>query len=179
MSEEELKTQILDHLKGAGYRPLKPRTLAEQLNQAEDEGNYHAFRDALRDLMHSGRVMLGARGAVMLPGERTSTGGIVGNYRHNKRGFGFVVPTDPSGHEDLYIPEGQNAGALTGDVVRAVITNRGHRDGIADGPWRHRLGSRRWTGIHQCAGVDARPIVPHVARTSRCHRQSPRGWRPG
>ena len=53
----------------------------------------------------------------------------VGSYRHNKRGFGFVIPSDPSDHEDLYIPEGENGGAINGDIVRAKITSRGQRGG--------------------------------------------------
>ncbi len=125
---EQLQSQILQHLKSAGYRPQRPRGLAKELDVVDDE-QYHAFRDALRDLMHAGRVVLGARGAIMLPGERSREGLITGVYRHNKRGFGFVVPSDPTGHEDLYIPEGQNAGAMTGDIVLSKITDRGHRDG--------------------------------------------------
>lgn len=127
---EQFQSQILEHLKSAGYRPQKARTLANQL-QLADEQNYHAFRDALRELMRAGRVVLGANNAVMLPGERSQEGLILGSYRHNKRGFGFVVPSDPSGHEDLFIPEGSNNGALTGDIVRARITNTSHRDGKA------------------------------------------------
>ena len=65
----------------------------------------------------------------MLPSTTLRPEGIVGTYRHNKRGFGFVVPTDPDGHEDLFIAEGDNAGAITGDVVRAKITNRDQREG--------------------------------------------------
>ena len=114
MSEDELKSEIINHLKSTGYRPQRPHVLAKELKLDEDQQQYHAFRDALRDLMHAGRVVLGARGAIMLPGARSADGLITGNYRHNKRGFGFVVPTDPTGHEDLYIPEGQNAGAITG-----------------------------------------------------------------
>jgi ribonuclease R len=125
---EQLQSQILAHLKSTGYRPQRPRGLAHELDLASEE-SYHAFRDALRELMHAGRVVLGARGAIMLPGERSRDGLITGSYRHNKRGFGFVVPSDPTGHEDLYIPEGQNAGAMTGDIVRAKIIDRGHRDG--------------------------------------------------
>lgn len=126
---EFLQDQILEHLKSAGYRPTKPRAIARDLQLKQDDEGYHAFRDAVRDLMHAGRVVLGAAGTLMLPGERSATGLILGTYRHNKRGFGFVVPSDPAGHEDLYIPEGQNAGALTNDTVRAQIVNRGNRDG--------------------------------------------------
>lgn len=98
---------------------------------AHDETHYHHFRDALRELMREGRVMLGARGAVLLPGGGQQRDDFVGTYRQNKRGFGFVVPSDPQSHEDLFIPEGNNNGAITGDVVRAKITSRGQKDGKA------------------------------------------------
>src|SRR5437773_10371367 len=85
--------------------------------------------------MHAGRVVLGSRGAVMVPNQAQKTGPardeFVGTYRHNKRGFGFVVHTDPATREDLYIPPGENGGAIDGDVVRAKITRRGQRDGKA------------------------------------------------
>jgi ribonuclease R len=127
---EQVQSKILNHLKSANYRPVKPQTVADQLKLADGK-NYHAFRDALRELMHAGRVVAGASGTVMLPTERSQEGLILGAYRHNKRGFGFVVPTDPSGHEDLFIPEGHNNGAMGGDIVRAKITNKSHRDGKA------------------------------------------------
>ncbi len=125
---EQLQAQILAHLKSAKYRPQKERGLAREL-ELHGEEKYPDFKDALRDLMHAGRVVLGARGAVMLPEEKSASGLITGTYRHNKRGFGFVVPTDPSGHADLFIPEGSNCGAITGDIVRAKIVNRDLRDG--------------------------------------------------
>jgi len=125
---EQLQAQILAHLKSAKYRPQRERGLARELELHADD-QYHAFKDALRDLMDGGRVVFGARGAVMLPEEKSASGLITGTYRHNKRGFGFVVPTDPSGHADLFIPEGSNCGAITGDIVRAKIVNRDLRDG--------------------------------------------------
>ena len=126
---DPLQDRILEHLKSQGYRPLKPRRLAHELEV--EESQYHAFRDALKDLMHEGRVVLGSRGAVVLPTQKPRGDEFEGTYRHNKRGFGFVVPTDPTSHEDLFIPPGENGGAITGDVVRAKITSRGQRDGKA------------------------------------------------
>ncbi|HSU69061.1 MAG TPA: RNB domain-containing ribonuclease, partial [Tepidisphaeraceae bacterium] len=125
---EPLENRILTHVKSNQYRPQKPRGLAQELDLAGDE-LYPTFRDALRDLMHQGRVVLGAGGTVMIPGLQHPRDEFTGTYRHNRRGFGFVVPTDPDTHEDLYVPEGQNGGAITGDVVRAKITSRGQRDG--------------------------------------------------
>ena len=127
---EQLQTRILEHIKSDRYRPQRPRGLARELDLAE-ENEYHAFRDALRELMHEGRVVLGARGAVVLPTSKSSRNELTGSYRHNRRGFGFVIPTDPESHEDLFIPEGENGGAMTGDIVRARITSRGQRDGKA------------------------------------------------
>jgi ribonuclease R len=126
---EELRNKILEHIESGQYRPIKPSRLARQM-QFTQEDQYNAFRDALRELMHAGRVVLGSGGSVMLPSQplRAPTG-IVGSYRSNPRGFGFVSPTDPTSHEDLYIPEGENGGAITGDIVRASITNTHQRDG--------------------------------------------------
>ena len=127
---DQLQHRILSHVKSEQYRPQRPRRLAKEMNLADEE-QYHAFRNALRELMHQGRVVLGAHGAIMVPGQGTPRDEFVGTYRHNRRGFGFVVPTDPTSHEDLYIPGGENSGAITGDIVRAKITSRGQRDGKA------------------------------------------------
>ena len=127
---EQLHTRILTHLQSDRYRnrPQNQTGLADQLNLREEQ-DVHAFRDALRELMHANRVVLGAGGAILLPGQSTSRDEFVGTFRQNKRGFGFVIPTDPASHEDLFIPEGENINALTGDIVRARITNREQRDG--------------------------------------------------
>jgi ribonuclease R len=130
MSAEQLQSKILSHLKSDRYRPQRPRGLARELDLAgEDE--YHAFRNTLKELMHQGRVVLGASGTIVLPNQDRRRDEFVGTYRHNRRGFGFVVPSDPTAHEDLYIPEGESGGAITGDVVRAKITSTGQKDGKA------------------------------------------------
>jgi ribonuclease R len=127
---KELENQILQHVRSTEYRPTKARGLARDLSLNQDE-TYPAFRDALRELMRAGHVILGASNTVMLPTQRVNKDEFLGTYRHNKRGFGFVVPTDPGAREDLFIPPGGNGGALNGDIVRAKITERGHREGKA------------------------------------------------
>ena len=124
---DAIQSRILEHLNSDQYRPVKPRGLARELELNQEE-NYNVFRGALRELMDAGRVVLGAAGAVLLP-TQANRDEFAGVYRHNRRGFGFVVPTDPASHEDLFIPEGQNAGAITGDKVIAKILNREQRDG--------------------------------------------------
>jgi exoribonuclease R len=125
---KQLQEQILTHLKSKTYRPQKRRPLAKQLNLAGEE-HYQQFKEALRDMVSQGRVAYGEGGTVVLPGSHSARDTFLGTYRQNKRGFGFVVPTDPSSHEDLYIGEGDNGGAITGDIVRAKITNKSWRDG--------------------------------------------------
>ncbi|MGH7214641.1 MAG: hypothetical protein ACREIT_07755, partial [Tepidisphaeraceae bacterium] len=120
---DALEDRILSHVKSDRYRPRQPRHLARELELHGDE-HYSSFRDALRELMHQGRVVLGAGGNVVVPSGHTARDEITGTYQQKKAGFGFVTPTDPTSHEDLYIPRGDNGGAMTGDVVRARITNR-------------------------------------------------------
>ncbi len=125
---EPIHSKILSHLGSEQYRPQRPRHLARALQLAGEEA-YPTFRETLKELMREGRVVLGASGTIMVPGQASPRDEFSGTYRHNKRGFGFVVPNDPSSHEDLFIPEGHNDGAITGDVVRAKITSRGQKDG--------------------------------------------------
>src|SRR4051812_3575957 len=120
---EQLKNKIIEHLKSEEYRPQRARTLARDLD-AHDEENYHEFRNALRDLMQKGRVVLGAGGNILLPSAQPKRDEFVGTYRAKKGGFGFVAPTDATAHEDLYTPKGQSNGAISGDIVKARITNR-------------------------------------------------------
>ncbi len=125
---KQLQDQIISHLKSDSYRPQKRRGLAKELNLATDE-EYQVFKDALQSLIGEGRVIYGAGGTIVLPASHQRRDEITGTYRQNKRGFGFVVPTDTTTHEDLYIAQGDNGGAITGDIVRAKITQRGFRDG--------------------------------------------------
>src|SRR6266850_6421774 len=121
MAEKQIESKIMSYLQSPRGKPMRPRKLARELEVGEEE--YHSFRTALRELMDQGRVVLGAGGSVVLPTQKQSSGLIVGVYRHNRKGFGFVEPRDPTGHEDLYIPVGENGGAINGDVVSAKITN--------------------------------------------------------
>ena len=117
---------IVKFLSNRTYQPLKPRQLARQMGIPDAE--YETFREAVKRLRDSGRVVLGARNALTLP-EMGAT--VVGIYRGNPRGFGFVVPETPNSHGDLYIPAGAQGGAITGDHVVARATQRGRRGGEA------------------------------------------------
>jgi ribonuclease R len=127
MAQDPIAEQILDHVQSEGYTPSRPRQLAKRLGH-DGDAKYGTFRAALRDLMDHGRVVAGSEGNVLIPTD-TRDDEMVGSYRHNPRGFGFVVPSDPGAHEDLFIPPGHNMGALSGDVVRCRVYARGKKDG--------------------------------------------------
>jgi len=115
---------ILKYLASDRRRPIKPRQLARQLGVSEED--YGTFREAVKRLHDSGRVVLGAGNALTLPAMAAR---VVGFYRANPKGFGFVVPEEPNAHGDLFIPRGSEGGAMTGDLVLARSRKRGKRGG--------------------------------------------------
>ena len=68
---DQIHTKILSHVKSHDYRPQRPRGLARELELAGDE-TYPSFRNALRELMREGRIVLGSSGTVMVPGQTTA-----------------------------------------------------------------------------------------------------------
>ncbi len=124
MPSDAFAERILRFVQAKGYRPQKVHELAQALGVGKDEqGDFHA---ACKALMKTGRVVLGSRNALMLP---EPPGKLVGTYRGNERGFGFVIPDTPNSHGDLYIPAGKAADAITGDTVVARVLKRGRRAG--------------------------------------------------
>ncbi|MCK6455595.1 MAG: ribonuclease R [Phycisphaerae bacterium] len=116
--------RILRFLARPGYRPVKLRPLARQMGIAEEE--YGEFRESVDALRRVGRVVFGGGNALVLP-EAGRT--LIGVYRANPRGFGFVVPEDPASHADLFIPPGAALDAVTGDTVECTIERRTGREG--------------------------------------------------
>ncbi|MCG3178982.1 MAG: Ribonuclease R [Phycisphaerae bacterium] len=122
-TDKDFSGQILEHLTARNYQPKKVRQLAKALGVADTD--YDTFRGNVDRLRQTGRLIFGAKNAVMLP---RMSDRFVGTYRANPRGFGFVVPVEPGTHEDLYIPEGENLDAITGDIVAAKVI-QGPREG--------------------------------------------------
>jgi len=119
---EDISSRIIRHLSDRRYRPERLNKLARSMGL--ESGEMNAFRAAVKQLMKAGRVVLGGRNQVMLP---QAPGLIIGRYRGHERGFGFVVPENPTEHGDLFIPPGASLNAITGDIVAARITRRGKR----------------------------------------------------
>jgi ribonuclease R len=121
---EIFKNQIIKLLKHTDYEPLKLAQLAKKLDVSSED--YQEFKDAFDQLRHAGHVVVGARNMVSLP---ALAGQIVGTFRANPRGFGFIIPLEPNSHGDLFIPPTAKSDAMTGDIVIAKVKRQGKRGG--------------------------------------------------
>ena len=123
MPEQYLQA-IIKYLSDKHYQPLKVRQLARRIGVTDE--NYDAFRDAVKQLRDAGRVVLGEKNSLTLPPMGKT---VTGTYRGNPRGFGFVVPQEANAHGDLFIPEGAERDAITGDTVLCRVFKGMKRDG--------------------------------------------------
>ncbi|MFH1745573.1 MAG: ribonuclease R [Planctomycetota bacterium] len=124
MTTERFAHRIVRHLARQGYQPQKIRKLARAMGIADEE--YGDFRGAVKALMKTGRIVMGSASALTLPDPSRR---VVGRFRSNPRGFGFVIPDIPNSHGDLFVPPGHSGDAVTGDTVAVEVLKRGKRDG--------------------------------------------------
>jgi ribonuclease R len=119
---EVYKKKIIRLLKHADYKPVKVSEIAGALGI--EQAGYPEFKRAFDELHHAGHVVLGGDSLVGLPG---LAGRIIGTFRANPRGFGFVTPLESAAHVDLFIPPGDTMEAMTGDVVAAKVVEQTRR----------------------------------------------------
>lgn len=101
------------------YQPGTVRDLARELSIDNDQ--FDSFSLAVDQMIEDGQVLLGDADAVVLPPPGAH---MIGSFRLNARGFGFVVPDAPTEHGDLFVPQGNTGDALTGDRVKADVIQR-------------------------------------------------------
>ncbi|MHC4069661.1 MAG: ribonuclease R [Planctomycetota bacterium] len=118
------KKRIIKLLQHPDYRGLKLAPLARALGVSSED--YPEFKVVFEELRRAGRVVMGARNLVTLP---SMSGRIIGRFRANPKGFGFVIPLEPNSHGDLFIPPSATAEAMTGDIVAARVSKKGKRGG--------------------------------------------------
>ena len=116
--------RILQHLSDRRYEPRRTPQLAQDLGIAGEE--LEPFRRAVEELIDEGQVVLGASDTLALPPPGRE---MVGSFRLNERGFGFIVPDLATQHGDLFVPAGNTGGAMTGDRVRARVIHEARRGG--------------------------------------------------
>ncbi len=88
------------------------------------------FQKAVEDLRRNGQIVTDSRKNLVLPPLSDT---VIGTFRANPRGFGFLVPITPNAHGDLFIAPDDINGAMNGDIVQAKVIRRGKRDG----QWRY------------------------------------------
>ncbi len=120
-SDNDALIAFLDKAPG----PVDLDTLATGLG-AED-GQRQALETSLSTLAAKGAVVETRDGRVGLPARMNL---VLGRLSCHEKGFGFVIPRDPS-QEDLYIPRRKLGDALHGDQVlaRRESTRRGRTEG--------------------------------------------------
>jgi len=114
--------RIVEHLTHGSYEPMTAKEIARQMRvEAEDKG---VFEDAIEKLEREGKIEVGEDGLMRLPrmGEE-----VVGRFKLNARGFGFVIPESAYREGDLFVPRGSVRDAISGDVVRAEVVRQGWR----------------------------------------------------
>ena len=126
--------RIIRHIADPRYERLRVRQLARALNIADEE--QEAFRRAIDEMVADGRVVLDGAATIGLPPPGSQ---MIGTFRLSRRGFGFVVPESATEHGDLFVPAGQTAGALTGDLVRAKVIRAERRAGGGRSPFIGRI----------------------------------------
>ena len=120
MPRELLARRILEHMRRPAYSPVKPKELARQLGLSQRE--YPKLRDLVKQMLGDGQLLRGRRGTLSVPGAGRS---VVGVFRGNEAGFGFVRP-EPRGEDpDIYIRPDDRMDAATGDRVAVEIIHRG------------------------------------------------------
>ncbi len=131
MQNTELEQQILRLVGGKGYKPVKPRVIAQKLGLKKDEAV--AVRRAVKQLVRRGQVAYASNHLVRPVDARQPTGNrVVGTFQRTAKGFGFVRPTGTPKAEgksaDIYVSAKQAGDAATGDVVAVRLKHRRPQD---------------------------------------------------
>lgn len=112
--------KLLDHLSHDGYKPTTIRNIVKDLRI--DVADRSTFDQTLLQAEEEGFIELGRDDCIRLPALPDE---ITGTYRSNKRGFGFVKPSQKYREGDVYIGSGSQGDAVSGDTVRVVISQGG------------------------------------------------------
>lgn len=119
---ELLKKQILRVLCRRDYRPMSQAKLAEAMGYGPSE--YSHFQSAVQSLRQQGQIVVDSNKNITLP---VMSNHVIGTFRANERGFGFIIPLEPNAHGDLFVPPDETAGAMNNDIVAARVVRKDFR----------------------------------------------------
>ena len=122
MDKMEIESAVLAVVRDPDYRPVKPRGIAQRLPPPRPEAA--EVRKAVKrlvardELAYGSNHLVQAAAAVAKP---KNTNQVLGVFRRNAKGYGFVRPAGQSPGEgralDIYIPAEKTADASDGDMV--------------------------------------------------------------
>lgn len=136
----DLQELILRLVNSPDYQPVKPKTIAKQLDLPKERAR--ELRKAVKRLAREGKISYGEKHLVKRAGPsaeavavteigevpattKADRSLVTGEFRRAAKGYGFVRPvgTPPSaGREcDIFIPLRKTADASTGDVVKVRV----------------------------------------------------------
>lgn len=120
-----MQQELLAFLEENSNRSYSVKQLSEALGY-DDGANFKQFVKAVAKLEQEEKIAMNKNGQFRL---RTNRQTVVGRFRSNERGFGFVEYDE--NEDDIYIPRGQTGSAMEGDQVEVKITG-------APEPWNNR-----------------------------------------
>ena len=147
----DLELALLDLVNRPGYKPAKPRVLAQRLGCSKDQ--VAELKRAVKRLVRRGQIAYGGNHLVRPAAGGPQANRVVGVFHRAQQGYGFVRPKAPlsasrddrsrARHaqdaeppQDIYIPAKGTHDAATGDVVLVGLQRprRGAPRGSPSGP---------------------------------------------
>ncbi len=121
---DDLTTRIMALVARADYKPLTTKQMAKRLEIPAAE--YAEFRTLTRDLVSAGKLDRSKDRTLAAAGSAESKKGVIlGTFRRNAKGFGFVRPLKSTTKtEDIFIPADKTIDASSGDEVAVKISGR-------------------------------------------------------
>jgi ribonuclease R len=114
---DNLSKAIVQFMTGKRYRPMKEEELFERLHIPPQLWNSCA--KIITDLIRTGEIEIDKE---LLSLEQEKEEVVSGILRMHAKGFGFVIPDNPSEHpQDIFIPKHLTDNAVDGDHVEVVL----------------------------------------------------------
>lgn len=149
MHDQELENAVLDFVNRPGYKPVKPRIIAQRLHLSKDR--ISDVKQVVKRLVRRGQLAYAANHLVRPIGpvgsesretrESPQRNRVMGTFQRTQKGYGFVRPnpllagsieadrpaaegTAPAESPDIYIPAKWTLDASSRDVVLVEIHRR-------------------------------------------------------
>ncbi len=135
MVDPDYQEHVFDLVGHSSYRPLTIKAIARLLRVPSED--YAEFRKLLKRLVKQGRLGFTKQKTVCLvqkdtrePSGDLGDNPLIGTFRRNARGFGFVRPQGTSDRaEDIFIPIQYTSDAANGDSVAYRLIQRRRTQG--------------------------------------------------